>query len=408
LIEGARFMNNWRANLYSAVTVQVMVTASFHIVTPFLPFYIAELGVTEARFLSRWSGFLLGITSLFTGLLSPFWGNLSDRYGRKPMLIRSAGSIALFTFCTSLATNVYQVLLFRILQGSFSGFSPAAMSLIATSVPENYLGYSLGLLQAGQVMGFLLGPLVGGILSDFLPYRRVLQLGSLMAVIATLFASYCIHERFEPGQFKDQKGVRASSVFSWPSYIYVMFTVIFLSQFATRGVEPLLPLYVRNLVGNSTALNTFSGLVVAVQGISSILGAAWTGRLAPRMGYKRLLIFNLFGAALFYLPQGLVINIWLLMALRFIQGFFLGGLLPLVNALIGLLTSTEKRGSVYGLTSSAFFFGNFSGPFVAGFWSAHFGLRSVFYVAASLLFINLIWVLVEIGEPATSGGSRYN
>ncbi|KYH31859.1 MFS transporter [Neomoorella mulderi] len=396
-------MNSWKANLYSAVAVQVMVTATFHIVTPFLPFYIAELGITGAGELSRWSGFLLGITSLFTGLLSPFWGHLSDRYGRKPMLIRSAASIALFTFCTSLATNIYQVLIFRILQGSFSGFSPAAMSLIATSVPENYLGYSLGLLQAGQVLGFLLGPLLGGILSDFLPYRRVLQLGSLMAVMATLLASYAIHERFEPRQPKENREATTSSFFSWPSYIWVMFTVIFLSQFATRGVEPLLPLYVRTLVGSSTALNTFSGVAVAVQGISSVLGAALAGRLAPRAGYKRLLILNLLCAALFYLPQGMTMNIWLLMSLRFIQGFFLGGLLPLTNSLIGLLTPAEKRGSVYGLTSSAFFFGNFSGPLVAGFWSAHFGLQSVFYVAAALLIVNLIWVLAGVCGPAKRG-----
>ncbi|SMB92526.1 MFS transporter, DHA1 family, multidrug resistance protein [Thermanaeromonas toyohensis ToBE] len=392
-------MEQWKNNLYTAVAVQLMVTATFQIVTPFLPFFISELGVTEPEAIQRWSGILVGINALFTGLFSPLWGSLSDRYGRKPMLIRSAASIALFTFLTSLSTSVYHVLLFRILLGAFSGFSAAALSLIGSMVPETHLGYSVGLLQAGQVLGFLLGPLLGGLLADILPYRRVFQLGSLLATAATFLAFWHIKENFRPLKAKRTPKSWLFLTLRWPSRIWIMFTVIFLSQFATRGVEPLMPLYVRELVGASPALNTLAGLAVAVQGISSVLGATCVGRLAAQVGYKRLLLLNLLVASSLYFPQAMVRSIWLLMFLRLVQGFFLGGLLPAANSLIALFTPVEKRGSVYGLTSSAFFFGNFSGPLVAGFLSAHWGLKAIFYVATGLLLLNLMWVALEVQEP---------
>jgi DHA1 family multidrug resistance protein-like MFS transporter len=392
-------MEQWKNNLYVAVAVQLMVTATFQIVTPFLPFFISELGVTEPEAVQRWSGILVGINALFTGLFSPFWGSLSDRYGRKPMLIRSAASIALFTFLTSLSTSVYHVLLFRILLGAFSGFSAAALSLIGAMVPETHLGYSVGLLQAGQVLGFLLGPLVGGALADIFPYRYVFRLGSLLAAVATFLALRYIKEEFRPVKARGNSPARSFLTLRWPSSIWIMFAVIFLSQFATRGVEPLVPLYVRELVGTSYALNTLAGLSIAVQGVSSVLGAVAVGRLAQRVGYKKLLLFNLLLASSLYLPQAMVESISLFIFLRLIHGFFLGGLLPAANSLIALFTPVEKRGSVYGLTSSAFFFGNFSGPLVAGFLTSHWGLKAIFYVATGLLILNLMWVAWEVREP---------
>ncbi|MCG0278693.1 MAG: MFS transporter [Thermanaeromonas sp.] len=403
-------MEQWKHNLYIAVAVQLMVTGTFQIVTPFLPFFISELGVTEPEAVQRWSGILVGINALFTGLFSPFWGSLSDRYGRKPMLIRSAASIALFTFLTSLSTNVYHVLLFRILLGAFSGFSAAALSLIGAMVPETYLGYSVGLLQAGQVLGLLVGPLLGGVLADVLSYRYVFRLGSLLAAIATFLALRYIKEDFRPVNTREASRSWPFLSLRWPSSIWIMFTVIFLSQFATRGVEPLIPLYVRDLVKESSALNTLAGLSMAVQGVSSVLGAVAVGKLAERVGYKRLLLFNLFMASILYLPQAMIESIGLFIFLRLIQGFFLGGLLPSANSLIALFTPVEKRGSVYGLTSSAFFFGNFSGPLVAGFLASHWGLKAIFYVATSLLVLNLMWVVWEVREPEkeTEQGQRFH
>ncbi|MBC7324766.1 MAG: MFS transporter [Moorella sp. (in: Bacteria)] len=184
-----------------------------------------------------------------------------------------------------------------------------------------------------------------------------------------------------------------------------MFVVIFLSQFATRGVEPLLPLYVKELAGSSAAVNTQVGVVVAVTGLAQVIAVTILGRQAPFWGYKRCLLVCLVGSALLYFPQALVGQVASLASLRFLQGLFLGGLLPMANSLIGLFTPVEKRGSVYGLTQSAFFLGNFSGPMASGFWAALFGLRSVFYVTGIILALNFFWVWREVREPRPSVGN---
>lgn len=395
-------MPEWQRNLCILVLVQFAVTSAYHIVTPFLPFFIIELGIIEPQPLKIWTGILPSINSLFAGLMSPIWGNLADRYGRKAMLIRSIASITVFSILSALVINIYQLLACRVLMGVFSGFSAAALALVAGSTPEHRLGYALGWLQTGQVLGLVTGPLIGGVLADIFPFRTVFLLAGLLAAAGTVLALAMIRESFRPVATPAtavKKKNNSNRLFSWPLTIYIMFVVIFLSQFATRGVEPFLPLYVKELVGPSPALNTLTGIVIAITGLTMIIAATLLGRLAPYWGYKFCLLVCLAGTALFCFPQALISHPYPLIGLRFCQGFFLGGLLPMANSLIGLFVTPEKRGSVYGLTSSAFFLGNFAGPLAGGLWTALFGLHFVFYAASILLVLNFLWVWWKVQEP---------
>ncbi|GAF25524.1 permeases of the major facilitator superfamily [Moorella thermoacetica Y72] len=398
-------MPEWQRNLYFLVIIQILVTGTFQIATPFLPFFVTELGVTDPRQLKAWAGILIGVNALFSGLLSPFWGNLADHYGRKPMLIRSAASIAIFTVLPAFVTSAYQLLICRILMGVFSGYSAAALAMAASSTPEKRLGFALGWLQTGQVIGLVMGPLIGGVLADIFPFRVVFMLAGLLAAAGAILAATMVREDFHPVNTTVAATREKSSPFgllSWPRIIYIMFVVIFLSQFSTRGVEPLMPLYVKELAAGNVNFNTIVGIVVAVTGLAQVIAVTILGRQAHYWGYKRCLMACLAGSALLCLPQALVARVMPLIALRFLQGLFLGGLLPMANSLIGLFTSPEKRGRVYGLTQSAFFLGNFSGPLAGGFWAALFGLRSVFYVTTIILLLNLLWVWREIREPRTA------
>lgn len=188
----------WQRNLYFMVAVQTLVTGTFHIATPFLPFFVNELGVSDPRHLQSWSGILLGVNALFTGLMSPLWGSFADRYGRKPMLVRSSASIAIFTMLPAFVTSPYQLLICRILMGVFSGYSAAALALAASITPANYLGFALGWLQTGQVLGLVLGPLIGGVLADRFPLRSVFIIAGCLGLIGALLAATMVHEDFHP------------------------------------------------------------------------------------------------------------------------------------------------------------------------------------------------------------------
>jgi DHA1 family multidrug resistance protein-like MFS transporter len=99
-------------------------------------------------------------------------------------------------------------------------------------------------------------------------------------------------------------------------------------------------------------------------------------------------------------PQAFVSNYWAFVALRFAVGLFVRGILPAANALIGKKTPAAERGAVYGMTSSAYFFGNSLGPVTGGTVAATFGLHWVFLVTALLLGLNLAWVYFGVHTPA--------
>ena len=113
-----------------------------------------------------WSGIITGATSFVAAFASPVWGRVADKHGRKLSLLRSSFAIALFTALMGLSTNVWQFFGARAVMGVFAGFSSAAIALVASQVPERRLGYALGWLASGQLIGSLVGPVVGGMLAD--------------------------------------------------------------------------------------------------------------------------------------------------------------------------------------------------------------------------------------------------
>ncbi|MBC7342076.1 MAG: MFS transporter [Clostridia bacterium] len=415
---GGREALNWRRNLYLMIFIQGIVTSSFQLVNPVLPLFVGELGVTDPAALARWAGLLPGINALFTAVFSPLWGGLADRYGRKPMVVRTTASVALFSGLTALVVSPYQILALRILMGCFSGFSAAALALIASNTPREHLGFALGWLQTGQTVGMVVGPFLGGLLADIVSYRGVFVVASVMAALGGLLTVLGIKEQFqkpEPpvrnprsgGQIIGRRQFTSAltrhwqRLKSWPTNIWVLFVVILLSQFATRSVEPIVPLYVQAMAGSATeSVASLSGLVVGIMGVAQVMAVAYLGRRMVLFGYKKVIWVCLVGAALTYVPQALVSNVWHLAALRFIQGLFLGGLLPAANTLIGYQVSPEQRGRVYGFTSSAFFLGNFAGPLFGGLLAAWLGISAVFYASAGLVLINALWVTREVQEPA--------
>jgi DHA1 family multidrug resistance protein-like MFS transporter len=102
------------------------------------------------------------------------------------------------------------------------------------------------------------------------------------------------------------------------------------------------------------------------------------------------------GVAAFTLPHAFVRTIAAFIALRFGVGLFLGGVLPTANALIGRIFPLERRGQVFGVTSSATFLGMFCGPLMGGAIAAHFGFEAVFLTIGAVTLANLVWVSVSV------------
>lgn len=402
-------MEAWQRNLYAMVIVQFVMSVAFSTMTPFLPFFVQQLGVPHGSSVEVWSGLIFSANFLMAAILSPYWGYLSDRLGRKPMVLRSTLAVAVFTAAMGFSQNVYELLAARAIMGALSGFSAAATTLVATQAPRERVGYSLGLLQTGQVSGAVFGPLLGGLLSDWLgSYRYVFWVTGLLAFVATLLVVLMVEEHFVPAQ---QASKRPSLFRSFASVarerqLLPMFVVLFMGQLGIMSIAPVLTLYTASLLGeNHPHLGLLAGSAQAVTGIANAIASPLIGHQSDRIGQKRVLIAALIGAACFLAPQGLVSSYLAFLGLRFGLGLMLGGLLPSANALVSKLAPPSMRGQAFGLTASATFLGNFGGPLLGGFVSSAYGIPTMFLVTAFLLFANACWVLLAVPKLAPSSAS---
>jgi len=394
-------LSPWQTTLWAMVGIQFIMTMSFSFLSPIMPLFLPELGVTTEAGIDLWSGILNGSTSFVAAFASPLWGRMADRYGRKPMLIRSSCAIAVFTAFMGMSLNVWQFFAARALMGVFAGFSSTAMALVASQVPEQRLGYALGWLSTGQLVGSLVGPVIGGVLADVTgSYRIPFYCTSAVTFAAVFLVWRGVHERFvrPDSTHRRGSGIRGLALMIVAAGVLPLFFVLFMAQFSTRAVQPLVTVFVQELVGMRPDLATLGGLAFSVTGLAGMIAVPFLGKHADEIGYRRVLLICLAGATLTSLPQAFAYSYWTFAAERFGVGLFIGGILPTANALIGRMVSRADRGTVYGLTASATFLGNSMGPLTGGAIAASFGLRWVFLITAALLLANLVWVYFTVPE----------
>jgi MFS transporter, DHA1 family, multidrug resistance protein len=393
--------SSWQLTLWAMVGIQFVMTMAFSFLSPIMPLFLPDLGVTTEAGIDVWSGILTGSTSFVAAFASPLWGRLADSYGRKPMLIRSSCAIALFTALMGLSQNVWQFFAARALMGVFAGFSSTAMALVASQVPEQRLGYALGWLSSGQLVGSLVGPVIGGLLADVThSYRIPFYCTSAITFAAVFLVWYGVREHFArpDGASRRRSGLRGVAMMIGAAGVLPLFFVLLMAQFSTRAVQPVVTLYVQQIVGQRPDLATLGGIAFSVTGLAGMVAVPFLGRHADDIGYRRVLLICLIGATLTSLPQAFANSYWVFAVERFGVGLFIGAIVPTANALIGRMVPRSDRGTVYGMTASATFLGNSLGPLCGGAIAAWFGLSWVFLVTSALLLVNLVWVYLKVPE----------
>lgn len=378
------------------VGIQTLSVGSFFFALPFIPFQVEELGVHDPRAVAVWSGVIFSINALTGALFAPLWGDVADRVGRKAMVIRSSIFGGLFAATMAVSPNIWIFTTMRALTGVAGGFSSAAAALVGSIVPESALGFALGWMATGQIVGNLIGPLVGGAFVDtFHQYRSVYLLTALGTSVSAFLCWRFVREDFarppKPSGGRLPIWKQFATIVRQPEMM-PMFTVLILGQITILSTQPIVALYVQQMIGPSPALGTYVGASFAVMGIADLIASPFLGKRSDQIGYRKVLLISIAGAALFTVPQGFVHNYWIFIALRFGVGIFLGGILPTAFAWIARQFPAEQRGMVYGVSYSATFTGQFLGPTFGGILAAQFGFTSVFVVTGALMIANLVWV----------------
>ena len=392
---------HWQRTLWAMVLIQLVMALANSMLSPIMPLFLPELGVRSEAAIDLWAGILNGTTSFVAAFASPWWGQVADRHGRKLMLLRSSVAIGLFTALMGVAATVWQFFAFRALMGVFAGFSTAAIALVASQAPEHRLGYSLGWLSTGQLVGSLIGPLVGGVLADATDSYRIPFFCTAALIAVTIAITwFSVHEEFTRPSRGDSGRSTISSLVALVTTpaLLALFFVLLMAQFGVRTVQPIVTLYVKEMVGALPNIATLAGVAFSITGLANVISAPFLGNRSDRIGYRRVLLICLLGGTLMTLPQAFTDNYVLFTAERFGVGLFIGGLLPTANALVGRLVSRSERAAVYGMTSSAMFLGNSLGPLMGGAVAASLGLSWVFLLTAAVMAANLLWVYFRVPE----------
>jgi MFS transporter, DHA1 family, multidrug resistance protein len=384
----------WKINLIVLWFGNFLAMAGMTMIIPFLPLYIQEMGITDPHTVAIWAGFIFAGNFVTSFIAQPIWGGLADRYGRKMMLLRSGFGMALVMMLMGLAASPLHLLLLRMTNGLVSGFVPASVALMSTNTPKQNMGFAMGTLQSGGVAGTILGPLIGGLLAEWIGFRPIFYITGGLLCAASILTMLLVKENFDAVQAAVTK---SKSIFSGFSQLVKirelpsLYTVTFMIQFALLSSMPQIPLFVQELHGKGEYLAFFSGLVGSITGFSNMIASPLLGRLGDRIGQQRILVIALIGAAIAFIPQALVTNIWQLFAARFLQGIFMGGLLPSVQTLIRKYTPTGMESRSYSFNSSALSLGNMAGPIFGGAVSGYIGIKGIFVVTCVLLLCNAVW-----------------
>ncbi|GCF95752.1 multidrug resistance protein [Enterococcus florum] len=380
---------NWRRNLFVSWIGCFFTGASFSLVMPFLPVYIEQLG-TPASQVEMFAGLAISVTAFAAAIVSPIWGNLADRKGRKLMMIRAAAGMTFSMGSLAFVPNVYWLLIMRFMTGVLSGYIPNATAMIASQAPREKSGWALGTLSTGAVAGNLIGPSIGGILAQWFGLENVFIITGFILLICTILTVAMVQESFVPIEKKNMLSMRElTKKIDHMSVLVGLFVSTLILQVGITSISPILTLYVRELNKNSSNTLLVSGFIVSAAGISAIVSSPTLGKIGDRIGNHKVLLAGLFFAFLCFLPMAFVKTPLQLGILRFFLGFSTGALMPSINTLIGKISPKEGVSRIYSYNQMFNNFGQVLGPMIGSTVAHSLGYSAVFLVTSVCVLGNL-------------------
>ncbi len=392
-------LETWEKNLYAVWVSQFLALMGANLVFPFIPFFVKDLGIESDSDAALWSGVLATATGAMLFISSPLWGSLSDRFGRKNMLLRAYAGATVTITAQAIVQNVWQLLALRALQGVFVGTIPAATALIAGGTPQRRMAYALGLVQMAVFLSQTVGPVAGGLMAGVVGFRITFALGGIMYIVSFVLCLVFVKEDFqrpEPGQ-RTSYIENLGTVMRVPTML-LLITVMFLVSSAAVFVRPVVPLLVASF--SHSGVEAKSGFVFAAIALTSAIAAVVSGRIAERTGYRNALIVSALGAGAAYALVGAAYSLPPLLLLMALVGVFSGAMIPMVNALIGARAPDGKHGSAFGLVGSAQALSFAIAPLLGGLTAKQFGIHAGFPIVGALLVAVAALVWLTVREPA--------
>ncbi len=383
-----------RASLLVLFLTVFIDLIGFGMVIPFLSYYAREYGASGTTV-----GAVVGIYSIMQFLFAPIWGRVSDRVGRRPVLLVSLTASFTGYLLFAFSQNLTLLFVSRIIAGVGGANIGTAQAYIADSTSPENRAKGMGLIGAAFGLGFILGPPLSGILSA-VGTRHGLHGNLLPGLVAAglsftaFLVALAVLAESKPASLTPRSGLPPQfdarlwrDVLTSP-LLRALLAGLFLTLLAVSGMEINVTLHGRDRFQfrqlDMAYFFLFMGVIVA-----SIQGGL-IGRLVRKLGERRVIIT---GAACFTLGFVLIPSIWhvwLLYVVAFLIAVGQGLCYPALTSLVSKVSPEGERGSILGLATSAGSLARFVGPIIAGAMYDFAGAAGGFYGGGAFMALALL------------------
>ena len=364
-------MASWQRNVFAIATASFVGFTGFTVVMPFLPLYLQQLGVQDVAEVAMWSGLSLGVTPAVTALLAPFWGRVSDRFGRKLMVERSLISFVFLMAGMAYATRAWHVFALRAVQGLFAGYGGIALTMAAESAPKDRTAYAIGTVQTAQRLGPALGPVIGGVVAQITSLRNAFLITSGFYVVA-LAVVFFLYEETSGHHSAPARGVtpvRFTSMLSFENFLLLM-VVVFGLQMVDRSFGPILPLYVAQLGTATERVPLVAGIIFSIAAGAGAFGNQLCTRLLRSHPARRIITVAAGDGAAGAMLMAMAPTTGVMLAATPVLGLALGVATTTAYTAASGVIPANVRGAGFGLLTTASLVGLALSPIVCGLIAA--------------------------------------
>ncbi|WP_062108090.1 MFS transporter [Bacillus niameyensis] len=338
--------------------VMFFVMVGFGIIIPVLPFYAEEMGASPTQL-----GLLMAVYSLMQLLFSPFWGRISDRIGRKPVIMIGIFGLAISFFLMAFATELWMLFAARIIGGLLSSANmPTVTAYVADITSPEDRGKGMGVVGASVGLGFILGPAIGGIFS-----KTSLSMPFIIAGISSIITFFLVMTILRESLPSEKRGAQSKK--KEPMFkamngpISILYFLQLFVSLSLAGLEATFAYFAAKRAGLGTVELGYLFMIMGLAG--AIVQGGLVGKLTKKYGEGFVIQIGIAISAIGFGLILLVNNFTTAAIFLTIFGIGNGVIRPSVSALL-TKTSTAGHGSTTGLLSSFDSMGRIVGPPLGG------------------------------------------
>ncbi|GAA4848972.1 multidrug efflux MFS transporter Blt [Paenibacillus vulneris] len=366
------------------------------IVIPILPELLNEFGAGGQA-----AGYLVSCFGLTQFIFSPIAGDLSDKYGRKPMILIGLFLFALSNLIAAVAGDLSLLFLSRLIGGIGSAaLVPSIMAYVADITTNDQRGKAMSLLGTAMTSGFIIGPGAGGLLAELgirFPFYASVGIGllAMLCSLKLLPEPTTADQRLMQRESKNKKeNILRQIILSVRSKYFILLLMVFALTFGLMHFEAIFPLFVVQSYGFDT--RDIAVLLTVCSLIATVNQLVLTGKLTRWMGEKKVISSMLVLCAVSLVCLLLSGNFIYVMFMTMLFFTFNNILRPTLNTLLSK-EAGDEQGFVAGLNNAYMSLGNIFGPGLAGIlFDIHINLPYLF--GACVLVVSSIIAATQIGK----------